>query len=154
MTVTVGTAALVLQGVRISYPVPDVDVLAPMGFIAGLKAGVKQNGLDWTTYFSEIPVGDYGFDFDGRIMLEPDELSPEAKLLLPFQAFTDMRDAKHMVSYDKVLRRAVVDAPTGHRIMPIDEVISWKQAFGREKDLITLAGLSNLPSSLHTTTAI
>lgn len=134
-TITIGTAALVTQGIEVPYLLHDVDVLAKFSFIKSLKTAMYRDFLNDTTSFAASNAEDYGFSADLRIMLEPNANHPISKHLLPFQAFTDMHDNKHTTSYEDVKETAIVHPETGRMFMPVDAVKKWKQAVGRPKDL-------------------
>jgi hypothetical protein len=133
----VGTAGLVLQGIRIPYEIPDVDVLAPFEYLEDLhdklsydKVG-NTSQLDYATYdilFRDTiaPKG----ELRRSVCLKPNERHPE---LLRFQAFYGIRDDVYDIDYDRA-RKLAVPTLSSYAALPTEKILEWKAAIGRDKD--------------------
>lgn len=136
--IAVGTAGLVLQGVRMPVPVADVDVLAPIDFIEELEQGMLNDRVEDTSYFDPHGYDDIVEILDdptgrrkGSISLTPNDRHPE---LLPFQAFFGIRDDRHHMNLP-MAEEVAIRTPSGYRALPATSILEWKASVSRPKDI-------------------
>ena len=132
--IVIGTAALVLQGIKVPYRLEDVDALASNEFITSLRRRVKQDHLNDTTRLTRAAHEDYKGIKGSFVLLEPNPLHEDASNLLKFQAFTDFTDEKYQMDLEKAQEHAYPHKKSGRMVLSPDVLLEWKNRVGRPKD--------------------